>query len=303
MSVALGIKALPQRSAAAVARDYVALTKPRVVVLLEVTAVAAMVMAARGLPAWNLLIATVTGGWLAAAGANAINCWFDRDIDAAMGRTRSRPLPAGRIDPAHALWFGTVLAAAAFLLLSTAVNMLAASLTMAAFLFYVLVYTMWLKRSSMQNIVIGGAAGAIPPLVGWAAVTGHLDLTAVFLFAVIFYWTPPHFWALALLVRTDYTRAAVPMLPVIAGDRQTRRQIVLYTIILVLVTVLPVLTRAFGAVYIAGATILDAVLLADAIRVVHDPSARSARRLFYHSMLYLALLFAVMALDRVVLGR
>ena len=303
MSVALGIKALPQRSAAAVARDYVALTKPRVVVLLEVTAVAAMVMAARGLPAWNLLIATVTGGWLAAAGANAINCWFDRDIDAAMGRTRSRPLPAGRIDPAHALWFGMVLAAASFLLLSTAVNMLAASLTMAAFLFYVLVYTMWLKRSSMQNIVIGGAAGAIPPLVGWAAVTGHLDLTAVFLFAVIFYWTPPHFWALALLVRSDYTRAAVPMLPVVAGDRQTRRQIVLYTIILVLVTVLPVLTRAFGAVYIVGATILDAVLLADAIRVVHDPSARSARRLFYHSMLYLALLFAVMALDRVALGR
>jgi len=300
MSVAVGIRALPRRSVVAVARDYVALTKPRVVVLLEVTAVAAMVMAARGLPAWNLLLATVTGGWLAAAGANAINCWFDRDIDAAMGRTRRRPLPAGRIEPAHALRFGVVLATVSFLLLSVTVNLLAASLTMAAFLFYVLVYTMWLKRSSMQNIVIGGAAGAIPPLVGWAAVTGRLDLTAVFLFAVIFYWTPPHFWALALLVRADYTRASVPMLPVVAGDRQTRRQIALYTMILVLVTVLPVLTRAFGIVYIAGATILDAVLLTDAVRVVHDPSARSARRLFYHSMLYLALLFSVMALDRIV---
>src|SRR5437879_5614066 len=259
MSVALGIKALPQRSAAAVARDYVALTKPRVVVLLEVTAVAAMVMAARGLPAWNLRIATVTGGWLAAAGANAINCWFDRDIDAAMGRTRSRPLPAGRIDPAHALWFGTVLAAAAFLLLSTAVNMLAASLTMAAFLFYVLVYTMWLKRTSMQNIVIGGAAGAMPPLVGWAAVTGNLSVSALFLFAIIFYWTPPHFWALALLIRRDYERAHVPMLPVVKGDRQTRQQIALYTVVMVAVTLLPVFTHALGWVYLAGAAVLDGI--------------------------------------------
>ena len=302
MSVAVRVEALPRRSVSGVARDYVALTKPRVVVLLEVTAIAAMVMAARGLPAWNLLLATVTGGWLAAAGANAINCWFDRDIDAAMRRTRGRPLPDGRIDPAHALSFGVLLAASSFLLLSVAVNLLASSLTLAAFLFYVLVYTMWLKRSSMQNIVIGGAAGAIPPLVGWAAVTGHLDLTAIFLFAVVFYWTPPHFWALALLVRGDYMRAAVPMLPVVAGDRQTRRQIVLYTILLVLVTVLPVLTRGFGAVYIGGAALLDAVLLADAVQVVRDPSARSARRLFYHSMAYLALLFAVMALDRVMAG-
>jgi protoheme IX farnesyltransferase len=302
MSLALGIEALPRRSFAAVARDYLALTKPRVVVLLEVTAVAAMIMAAHGMPQWTVLLATVTGGWLAAAGANAINCWFDRDIDGDMGRTRSRPLPSGRIDPVHAFSFGILLAMASFLLLSLTVNLLAASLTLAAFLFYVLVYTMWLKRSSMQNIVIGGAAGAIPPLVGWAAVDGRLTLTAIFLFAIVFYWTPPHFWALALLIRGDYARAGVPMLPVIAGDRRTRQQIVLYTIILVLVTVLPALTRSFGGVYIAGAAILDTALLADAVHTVRHPTARSARRLFYHSMLYLALLFAVMAVDRVVAG-
>ena len=302
MSVALRVETLPRRSFGAVARDYVALTKPRVVILLEVTAVAAMVMAAHGLPRLTVLVATMIGGWLAAAGANAINCWFDRDIDADMGRTRTRPLPAGRIDPAHAFTFGICLALASFVLLSLAVNLLAACLTMAAFLFYVLVYTMWLKRSSMQNIVIGGAAGAIPPLVGWAAVDGQLSLTALFLFAIVFYWTPPHFWALALLIRGDYARAGVPMLPVVAGDRQTRQQIVLYTVILVLVTVLPALTRSFGAVYIGGAAILDTAFLADAVRTVSRPTARSARRLFYHSMLYLALLFAVMAVDRVVAG-
>ena len=303
MSVAVtSLEAVARRNSLAVVRDYVALTKPRVVVLLEVTAVAAMVMAARGWPGWHLVAYTVLGGWLAAAGANAINCWYDRDIDARMGRTRSRPLAAGRIEPRSALVFGVALAAASFLLLSVAVNLLAASLAMAAFLFYVLVYTMWLKRSSMQNIVIGGAAGAIPPLVGWAAVQGSLDLTALFLFAVVFYWTPPHFWALAILIRGDYARARVPMLPVVAGDAQTRRQIVLYTIILVLVTILPVLTRSFGAVYLGGAALLDAALLADALQTVRRPTARSARRLFYHSMVYLALLFLVMAVDRVVAG-
>ncbi|MGH7687691.1 MAG: heme o synthase [Candidatus Dormibacteria bacterium] len=302
MSVALGLEAIPRRSALAVARDYVSLTKPRVVVLLEVTAIAAMIMAAHGLPRWELVLATVIGGWLAAAGANAINCWFDRDIDAEMGRTRSRPLPAGRIDPAHAFTFGIALAVTSFVLMTLTVNLLAATLTMTAFLFYVLVYTMWLKRSSMQNIVIGGAAGAIPPLVGWAAVDGQLSLTALFLFAIVFYWTPPHFWALALLIRGDYARARVPMLPVVAGDRQTRQQIVLYTIIMVLVTVLPALTRSFGPVYIGGAALLDAAFLADAVHTASHPTARSARRLFYHSMLYLALLFAVMAIDRVVAG-
>ena len=298
MTVAV-LDALPRRRVAGVVRDYIALTKPRVILLLEVTAVAAMVIAARGWPGWRLVLLTFAGGWLAASGANAINCWFDRDIDLEMGRTRSRPIPAGRIEPLQALAFGVALGAASFVLLATTVNLLSAVLAMTALLFYVLVYTMWLKRSSMQNIVIGGAAGAIPPLVGWAAVTGSLDLTAVFLFAVVFYWTPPHFWALSLLLKGDYTRAGVPMLPVVQGDRQTRYQIVLYTIVLCLVTVLPVLTRSFGAVYVGGALVLDTILLADAVVASRRPTARSARRLFYHSMIYLALLFAVMAIDRV----
>jgi heme o synthase len=293
------LDALPRRRVADVLRDYIALTKPRVILLLEVTAVAAMVIAARGWPGWRLVLLTFAGGWLAASGANAINCWFDRDIDLEMGRTRSRPIPAGRIEPVAALAFGVALGAASFVLLATTVNLLSAVLAMTALLFYVLVYTMWLKRSSMQNIVIGGAAGAIPPLVGWAAVTGSLDLTAVFLFAVVFYWTPPHFWALSLLLKGDYTRAGVPMLPVVQGDRQTRYQIVLYTIVLCLVTVLPVLTRSFGAVYLGGAVVLDTILLTDAVVASRRPTARSARRLFYHSMIYLALLFAVMAIDRV----
>jgi protoheme IX farnesyltransferase len=258
-----------------------------------------MGIAARGWPGWRLVLLTFAGGWLAASGANAINCWFDRDIDLTMGRTRSRPLPSGRIEPRQALAFGVALGVASFALLSTTVNLLSAVLALAALLFYVLVYTMWLKRSSMQNIVIGGAAGAIPPLVGWAAVTGSLDITAVFLFAVVFYWTPPHFWALSLLIKGDYARAGVPMLPVVQGDRQTRYQIVLYTVVLCLVTVLPLLTRSFGAVYLGGAVVLDTVLLTDAVVASRRPSARSARRLFYHSMVYLALLFAVMAIDRV----
>jgi protoheme IX farnesyltransferase len=293
------LDALPRRRTNDIVRDYIALTKPRVIVLLEVTTVAAMVIAARGWPGWRLVLLTVAGGWLAASGANAINCWFDRDIDLRMGRTRTRPIPAGRIEPRQALAFGIALGVASFVLLATTVNVLSASLALLALLFYVFVYTMWLKRSSTQNIVIGGAAGAIPPLVGWAAVTGSLDITAVFLFAVIFYWTPPHFWALSLLLKNDYSRAGVPMLPVVQGDRQTRYLIVLYTIVLCLVTLLPVLTRSFGAVYLGGAAVLDAILLTDAVVASRRPTARSARRLFYHSMIYLALLFTVMAIDRV----
>jgi protoheme IX farnesyltransferase len=281
-------------------RDYIALTKPRVVVLLEIVTVFAMVMAARGWPSFGLVAATVAGGWLAAGGAHAINCWFDRDIDASMGRTRTRPIPAGRVQPGSALAFGVVLGVLAFALLAVAVNVLAASLAIGGLLFYVFVYTMWLKRSTMQNIVVGGAAGAFPPLVGWAAVQGRLTLTALFLFAVVFYWTPPHFWALALLIRRDYAGASVPMLPVVVGERETRRQILLYTVILVLVTIMPALIGSFGYVYMAGAGVLDAVFLATAVLAVRDPSARAARRVFYYSMLYLALLFAVMAVDRVV---
>ena len=304
MSVAVGvdrpIAARTGASLAQVVRDYIALTKPRVVVLLEVTTVFAMVMAARGWPSTGLVVATVAGGWFAAGGAHAINCWFDRDIDAGMGRTRTRPIPDGRIQPASALCFGVVLGVMAFALLALAVNILAATLAIAGLLFYVFIYTMWLKRSSMQNIVVGGAAGAFPPLVGWAAVQGSLSLTALFLFAVVFYWTPPHFWALALLIRRDYATVSIPMLPVIVGERETRRQILLYTVVLVLVTILPVLVGSFGAVYAVGAGLLDAAFLATAVLAVRDPSARAARRVFYYSMLYLALLFAVMAADRVI---
>jgi protoheme IX farnesyltransferase len=300
VSVAIGVEPRSRGAAAQLLRDYVALTKPRVVVLLEVTTVFAMVMAARGWPGWRLTLATVLGGWLAAGGAHAINCWFDRDIDASMGRTSTRPIPAGRVDPASALGFGIGLGLLSFLLLSTAVNLLAASLALAGLLFYVLVYTMWLKRSSVQNIVVGGAAGAFPPLVGWAAVDGHLTLTAIFLFAVIFYWTPPHFWALSLLIRRDYAKASVPMLPVVAGEAETRRQILVYSVVLVLVTILPLMVHLFGLIYAVGAGLLDAAFLACTLAAVLTPTARAARRVFYYSMLYLALLFAVMAIDRIV---
>jgi protoheme IX farnesyltransferase len=279
--------------------DLIALTKPRIIVLLEITTVAAMIMAAHGMPNLALMMATVTGGALCAGGAGAINCWFDRDIDAAMGRTKNRPLPSGRISPKIALAWGITLGAAGFLLLLTTTNWLAATLAASALLFYVLVYTMYLKRSSPQNIVIGGAAGAIPPLVGWAAVTGTLSPAALFLAAIVFYWTPPHFWSLSLLVSGDYQKASVPMLPVVAGAKSTRQQILLWTAILVVVTLLPLPARAFGGVYAVGALVLDAVFVAGAFVVWRRPTARSCRRLFYYSILYLAALFAVMTIDQV----
>ncbi len=279
--------------------SYVALTKPRIIELLLITTVPTMFVAAHRVPSFRLMALTVVGGALAAGGANTFNMVIDRDIDALMERTKHRPLVTGAISPLSASVFAVALEVAAFVVLWTTVNHLAAVLALAATAFYLGVYTMWLKRSSMQNIVIGGAAGAIPPLVGWAAVTGSLNITAVFLFAVVFYWTPPHFWALSLLLKNDYSRAGVPMMPVVQGDRQTRYQIVLYTIVLCLVTVLPLLTRSFGAVYLGGAALLDGILLTDAVIAAKRPTARSARRLFYHSMIYLALLFAIMAIDRV----
>ena len=301
MSIALDLPVRHPRAAREVVADYVALTKPRIIVLLELTAFCAMVMAARGWPGLGLVLATMVGGALAAGGANTINMWFDRDIDQEMRRTCSRPIPSGRIDPTHALIFGITLEVLSFAVLTSFANLLTATLALSALLFYVLVYTMWLKRTSMQNIVIGGAAGAMPPLVGWAAVTGHLDVSALFLFAIIFYWTPPHFWALALLIRRDYERAHVPMLPVVKGDRQTRQQIALYTVIMVAVTLLPVFTHALSWVYLGGAAVLDGIFLAYAWRTWRDGSARSAGRLFHYSLLYLALLFAVAALDSVVI--
>ena len=280
--------------------DYLALTKPRIIVLLEVTALAAMVMAAHGWPSTLTVVLTLTGGALAAGGANTINMWFDRDIDKTMRRTCARPIPSGRISPAQALTFGVAQGAAAFVLLATTVNVLSATLAIAALLFYVCVYTMWLKRTSSQNIVIGGAAGAMPPLVGWAAVTGHLDVTAIYLFAVIFFWTPPHFWALAMLMRNDYQRAHVPMLPVVEGMARTRTAILQYTVIMVVVTILPVLAHSFGWTYIAGAAVLDAIFVAGAVRLTRERSSAAAAWLFHYSLLYLALLFATMAADRVI---
>jgi len=301
VSIALDLPVRRQRALREVLADYLALTKPRIIVLLEITAFCAMVIAARGWPGLGLVVATMAGGALAAGGANTINMWFDRDIDQTMRRTCSRPIPGGRIEPLHALLFGIGLEMLSFAVLATFANLLAATLALSALLFYVLVYTMWLKRTSMQNIVIGGAAGAMPPLVGWAAVSGRLSLSALFLFAIIFYWTPPHFWALALLIRRDYERAHVPMLPVVKGDRQTRQQIGLYTVVMVAVTMLPVFTHALGWIYLAGAAALDGVFLAYALRTWRDGSPRSAGRLFHYSLLYLALLFAVAALDSVLI--
>jgi protoheme IX farnesyltransferase len=280
--------------------DYTSLAKPRIIPLLLITALGGMMMAERGWPSTGLVVLTLLGGALAAAGAGAINCWIDRDIDGEMLRTRRRPLPDGRIAPAHALLFGIVLGLMAFVLLAFWVNVLAATLAISGLLFYVFVYTLWLKRSTVQNIVIGGAAGAIPPVVGWAAVTHRVDLTAVYLFAIIFLWTPPHFWALALRLRGDYARAKVPMLPVVHGEAAARRQIVGYTLVLVAVTLAIVLTGVLGPVYLVGAALLGAAFIALAVANLLARRQRWSRILFDYSIAYLGLLFAVMVADRMI---
>jgi protoheme IX farnesyltransferase len=287
--------ALPQtasRGVTAVVRDYLSLLKLRIVVLLVATAVGAMLPAARGLPHPLLVLAVVIGGTLAAGGAHAINCWFDRDIDAAMARTRRRPVPDGRIPAWHALALGVALNALAFVVLAGLANLLAALLALGGTLIYVFVYTVWLKRSTPQNIVIGGAAGAMSPLVGWAAVTGRLDLTALSLFLVILFWTPPHFWALAQLIRRDYETAGVPMLPVVAGDGPAKRQSLVYAALTVAASLLPFLTGAEGGVYLAGAIVLGAGLVAHCL--LDLISAGWTGRLFRYSMLYLAGLFLLL---------
>ena len=294
-----GVRAT-RRSAREVVLDYVSLAKPRIIPLLLITALGGMMMARRGWPSTGLVLLTLLGGAMAAAGAAAINCWIDRDIDRSMTRTRHRPLPDGRIAPSHALLFGIGLGLAAFLLLAFKVNVLAASLAISGLLFYVFVYTLWLKRSTVQNIVIGGAAGAVPPLVGWAAVTNRLDLTALYLFAIIFLWTPPHFWALALRLRHDYARAGVPMLPVVRGELVARRQIVVYTVVLVALSLLIVLSGALGRLYLAGAALLGGGFVALAIINWRGRRQRWSRWLFDYSIAYLALLFTVMVADRVV---
>ena len=280
-----------------VVADYVSLAKPRIMLLLLITEFTAMITAARGFPGTGLSLAALVGGACSAGGASAINCWFDRDIDAVMPRTCTRPVPAGRIRASHALTFGIGLCVAGFALLAIATNLLAASLALAGGLFYVLVYTVWLKRSTRQNIVIGGAAGAFPPLVGWAAVTGSLSPLAIALFALVFFWTPPHFWSLALLLRREYQAVGVPMLPVVAGDTKTRRSIVRYSVVLLLVSLIPSLW--LGPVYAVAALALGGTLLWMAIRGLRASGVTWAARLFHFSLLYLALLFGMAALAAV----
>jgi heme o synthase len=232
------------------------------------------------------------------SGAHALNCYFDRDIDVLMGRTGRRPLPSNRIPAWHALVLGLALGAAAFAILAVFVNLLTALLALAGYFYYVVIYTLWLKRSSFSNIVIGGGAGAFPPLVGWAAATGGLTLPSLFLFAIIFYWTPPHFWALALIRQKDYARAGVPMLPVVVGDGQTRWQILLYTVLMFCLTILPTPLGMLGLPYLALATLLGGLFLRYAIRLLRDGSTGAAWSLYKFSLLYLALLFSAMVVDR-----
>jgi protoheme IX farnesyltransferase len=278
--------------------DFIALTKPRVISLLLVTTVAPMFAAGRGLPSWSLVVVVAVAGYLMAGGANAINMWFDRDIDMRMSRTRLRPVPAGRIAPPLALAFGIGLAAIAFGVFWHLVNPLSAWLALGGLLWYVWVYTVWLKRSSPQNIVIGGAAGAFPALVGWAAATGHLDLTAFYLFAIIFFWTPPHFWALALIKRRDYAKAGVPMLPVIRGEQRTRFEMLIYALMLIPLTLMPVALGAFGWLYAISAGLLDAAFLWYCVRLWTPTLTPAAWKLYRFSLLYLFLLFLAMPIDR-----
>jgi len=276
-----------------VLRDYLSLLKLRIVLLLVGTAVGPMVPAARGLPSGSVVLAVIVGGAMAAGGAHAINCWLDRDIDAVMKRTRRRPVPAGRIPAWHALLLGVLLNVAAFAVLTTLTNLLAALLALTGTIIYVFVYTLWLKRWTSQNIVIGGAAGAIPPLVGWAAVTGRLDMTAVSLFLVILFWTPPHFWALAQMIRRDYERADIPMMPVVAGQRSTKRQSLAYAVVTMAVSLVPFFTHAVGPVYLAGSVLLGMGLVT--LAALDLTAAGWTRRLYGYSSLYLAALFMLLA--------
>jgi len=284
-----------------VVSDYVALTKPKIISLLLVTTLGAMMIADKGFPSPWIVIWTMIGGALASGGAGAVNHFIDRDIDKKMGRTKGRPVVAGRIAPWQALAFGIVLEVISFALLAGAVNMLSAVLALGGYLFYVVVYTLWLKRITPQNIVIGGAAGAFPPLVGWAAATGSLSLGALVLFAIVFFWTPPHFWALALLIRGDYERANVPMLPVVRGAKETRKQIMIYTVIMIATTMLPLATKTSGVVYLVLALALGGKFLYDAILLMREQTQRAARRLYLYSLLYLALLFLAMVIDHAII--
>ncbi len=280
------------------ARDYLALTKPRIISLLLWTTVMTMIVAKPQGLALSTVLWTCLGGYLSAGGAGAINHFIDRKIDARMARTAGRPIVAGRIEPVHGLIFGIALGIAAFVQLTVTVNLLAACLAIAGLLGYVFIYTAWLKPRTPQNIVIGGAAGAMPPLVGWAAATGGLVPEAFYPFLIIFLWTPPHFWALSLLISDDYARTGVPMLPVVKGEAATRRSILLYAGVLVAVTLAPVATGMLGGIYLAAAVVLGAGFIGFAVRLLQHPSRPAALRLYLSSLAYLALLFAAMAIDR-----
>jgi heme o synthase len=287
---------LPAHSGARqVVADYVELTKPKVQSLLLLTTVCTMLVA--GDPSIELILLTVVGGYLSAGGAGAVNHYFDRDIDAQMPRTANRPVPAGRVSPRAALIYGCLLALASFVLLSATVNVLAASLAFCGFLGYVFVYTVWLKRRTPQNIVIGGAAGAVPPLVGWAAVTGGLSGMPIYLFALVFFWTPPHFWALSLLMKDEYARVGVPMLPVVRGERETRKQILLYSILLYAVSQLPFCAGGLGVIYLVSSLVLGVLFVGGAVLLYRRADRRTALQLYLFSLAYLALLFGAMVLD------
>ena len=294
--------AAPRRGARDVLRDYLALTKPRIIVLLLITTVTTMFVADPSGPGLAVILWTVLGGYLAAGGAGAINHFVDRDRDARMARTCDRPLVTGRIEPRRGLMFGIGLAIASVLVFVLAVNVAAAALALSGLLGYVFVYTLWLKPLTPQNIVIGGAAGAVPPLVGWAAATGGLTVDALYPFAIVFLWTPPHFWALALLVKDEYARTGVPMLPVARGEATTRRQILVYSIALVAFTALPYVTGLFSWPYLVAALGFGAGFIALAADLLLRPSRAAAVRLHLASLAYLALLFAAMAVDRILLG-
>src|SRR4051794_14955063 len=290
------VAALPASGARQVAADLLALTKPKVQSLLLLTTVTTMLVA--GTPSVWLILATCIGGYLSAGGAGAVNHWYDRDIDAQMARTATRPIPSGRMAPATALVFGLVLGALAFAWLWATTNLLAAALSFSGFVGYTVMYTMWLKRRTWQNIVWGGAAGAVPPLVGWAAVTGGLAGLPIYLFAIVFFWTPPHFWALSLLMKDEYAKVGVPMLPVVRGEDETRRQIALYSVLLYAVTQLPFCGGGgLDAIYLLASLVLGVVFVGLAVALQRAATRKAALRLYLFSLLYLALLFVAMVAD------
>jgi protoheme IX farnesyltransferase len=285
----------------AAARAYLELTKVRIVLVLLFTTLTAMIIAANGVPPVGLLIPTLLGGAMSAAGASVINQFYDRDMDAKMTRTARRPIPSGRVKPLNALLFGLVLVVWSTLILGVFVNWLASALALGGAVYYVVIYTMVLKRNTVLNILIGGGAGAMPVLVGWAAVTGTLSIEPLLLFAIVFYWTPPHSWALALLVNSDYTRANVPMMPVARGEETTRRQILWYSVQLLLISLLPVAFGALGAIYALFALALGTNLIREALRLIDERDGAAARRTYKFSTAYLAFLFLAMIVDVILL--